>query len=391
MDFSNTLREVDFFSREKKELARKASDADVPEVDIKKEDLKINIGLSLNKEDNGSKTNLVTIKAEMRRVNEENQKLKTMLSHATNNYNSLQMHLATLIQQRSHDNGSHKVSSEKIDTGKRDHEEAIMPSPIVHEISNSIAEGGSGDQSASPIVQFDQEKSGVREDESPKKAPTLFPTPSADQVQESTMRKARVSVRARSESPMISDGCQWRKYGQKMAKGNPCPRSYYRCTMASGCPVRKQVQRCAEEKSVLITTYEGNHNHPLPPAAVAMASITSSAASSLLSGSTSSADGLMNPSFFSGAMLPSSAGVATISASAPFPTVMLDLTQTSADVKPLAVHPVRLGNQTVSTTTAAAIPADRNFTAMLTAAINSYIGGGGGGRANNYNDNKMRE
>ncbi|XP_008784385.2 probable WRKY transcription factor 31 [Phoenix dactylifera] len=484
--------EMDFFSDEKKKRSREEPDLDIKVLSssIKKEDLAINTGLNLRTANTGSdqstvdeglspteddkedKSELAAMQAEVARMNEENQRLRGMLNQVTTNYNALQMHLVALIQQRNQKNiGSprgHEAVDEKTD-GKIVPRQFIDLGPAANadEPSQSSTEGGSRHLSSSPpnnveagsmdyrrhenntnkeIVPPDHERSN-REDSpgpssegwNPNKAPKLSPSKTAEQTQEATMRKARVSVRARSEAPMITDGCQWRKYGQKMAKGNPCPRAYYRCTMATGCPVRKQVQRCAEDRSILITTYEGNHNHPLPPAAMAMASTTSAAASMLLSGSMSSTDGMMNSSFLARTILPCSSSMATISASAPFPTVTLDLTRSpnplqfqrppipfqvpfqngspsfGSPAQPLSLPQVfgqTLSNQskfsglqmspdmeaaqfphpkppsatsladTVSAATAA-ITADPNFTAALAAAITSIIGGGHQANDNN--------
>lgn len=40
-------------------------------------------------------------------------------------------------------------------------------------------------------------------------------------------------------------------------------RSYYRCTTQK-CTVKKRVERSFQDPSTVVTTYEGQHNHPVP-------------------------------------------------------------------------------------------------------------------------------
>ncbi|KAK4771284.1 hypothetical protein SAY87_031816 [Trapa incisa] len=78
-----------------------------------------------------------------------------------------------------------------------------------------------------------------------------------------TLKEPRVVVQTLSEIDILDDGYRWRKYGQKVVKGNPNPRSYYKCTY-TGCQVRKHVERAAHDKRAVITTYEGKHSHDIP-------------------------------------------------------------------------------------------------------------------------------
>ncbi|GKA52062.1 probable WRKY transcription factor 4 [Tanacetum coccineum] len=96
-----------------------------------------------------------------------------------------------------------------------------------------------------------------------------------------TVTEPRIIVQTTSEIDLLDDGYRWRKYGQKVVKGNPHPssqfpclilrsdlviyRSYYKCTF-QGCNVRKHVERAASDPKAVITTYEGKHTHDVPAA-----------------------------------------------------------------------------------------------------------------------------
>ncbi|KAJ0251307.1 WRKY transcription factor 28 [Hirschfeldia incana] len=81
--------------------------------------------------------------------------------------------------------------------------------------------------------------------------------------EEKKQREPRVSFMTKSEVDHLEDGYRWRKYGQKAVKNSQYPRSYYRCT-TQRCNVKKRVERSFHDPTVVVTTYEGQHNHPIP-------------------------------------------------------------------------------------------------------------------------------
>ncbi|KAA8547952.1 hypothetical protein F0562_004381 [Nyssa sinensis] len=124
---------------------------------------------------------------------------------------------------------------------------------------------GSSDHEEIIDAETRQEEGGDDDDEPDPKRRNTEVGASEVALSHKTVTEARIIVQTRSEVDLLDDGYKWRKYGQKVVKGNPHPRSYYKCTNV-GCNVRKHVERASTDPKAVVTTYEGKHNHDIPAA-----------------------------------------------------------------------------------------------------------------------------
>ncbi|CAD5317789.1 unnamed protein product [Arabidopsis thaliana] len=171
---------------------------------------------------------------ELNRVSAENKKLSEMLTLMCDNYNVLRKQLMEYV------NKSNITERDQISPPKK------RKSPAREDAFSCAVIGGVSESSSTDQDEYLCKKQ-----------------------REETVVKEKVSrvyykTEASDTTLVVKDGYQWRKYGQKVTRDNPSPRAYFKCACAPSCSVKKKVQRSVEDQSVLVATYEGEHNHPMP-------------------------------------------------------------------------------------------------------------------------------
>ncbi|GER45671.1 WRKY DNA-binding protein 40 [Striga asiatica] len=170
---------------------------------------------------------------ELKRVSAENMKLTELVTVMCENYTQLQKQLME------HTTKIPQVLENNISKTRKRKAESSMNNGNNNDIGQSESSSSYEESSKKPKEEHNNIK--------PKISRVCVQTEASDNT-----------------SLIVKDGYQWRKYGQKVTRDNPCPRAYFKCSFAPTCPVKKKVQRSIEDQSIVVATYEGEHNHPEP-------------------------------------------------------------------------------------------------------------------------------
>ncbi|KAH0666568.1 hypothetical protein KY285_027774 [Solanum tuberosum] len=323
-------------------------------------------GLSRERENIGVKNEAGDLLEELNRVSSENKKLTEMLTVVCENYNALRNQMMEYMRTQ---NGVAEDSS----AGSRKRK-----AESISNISNPVSNNNNNNNNMDVVHGRSSESSSSDEESCCKK------------LREEHI-KAKVTIvsmktDASDTSLIVKDGYQWRKYGQKVTRDNPCPRAYFRCSFAPGCPVKKKVQRSIEDQSIVVATYEGEHNHPQTSKPELGASTNTSTASRLnvttIAGTTTSVP--------CSTTLNSSGPTITLDLTAPKTVEKRDMKMNHSTTSPTGGNSIRTTTSSTTTTggeyqnrpefqqflieqMATSLTKDPSFKAALAAAISGKI------------------